>query len=115
MPYGIALSPDGKTAYVANNDDNTVSFIDTAEKKVNRTVNVGNGPYGIKVNPKNGDVYVINSNDNTVSVINGNNVVATIPIGKYSTRGLAVTPDGKLLLVTDTNNNSVHDHQYDHK
>ncbi len=107
MPYGIALSPDGTTAYVADNDDNTVSFIDTATKKVNRTVKVGNGPYGVKVNPKNGDVYVINSNDNTLSVISGNNVVATIPIGKYSTRGLAVTPDGKMLLVTDMGNNSV--------
>ncbi len=107
MPYGIALSPDGTIAYVANNEDNTVSFIDTAANKVNRTVNVGNGPYGIKVNPNNGDVYVINSNDNTMSIIRGNGVAATIPIGKYSTRGLAVTPDGTLLLVVDMNNNSV--------
>ncbi|MDX2152770.1 MAG: hypothetical protein SFV54_18655 [Bryobacteraceae bacterium] len=42
-PKGIALSPDGKRLYVANRLDDTVSVIDTAARKVVRTLSLG-GP-----------------------------------------------------------------------
>ena len=42
-PKGIALSPDGALLYVANRLDDTVSVIDTATRKVTRTIDLG-GP-----------------------------------------------------------------------
>ena len=42
-PKGIALSPDGAWLYVANRMDDTVSVIDTAARKVVRTIEMG-GP-----------------------------------------------------------------------
>lgn len=42
-PKGIALSPDGAWLYVANRMDDTVSVIDTAARKVVRTIELG-GP-----------------------------------------------------------------------
>ncbi len=42
-PKGIALSPDGSILYVANRLDDTISVIDTATRKVARTIEVG-GP-----------------------------------------------------------------------
>jgi len=106
-PYGIAMTPDGGTAYVTNYLDNTVSLINITNKKVNGTINVGKGPYGIKVNPRNGEAYVVNSDDGTISVIRDRNVVATIPAGDHTTKGLAVAPDGSCLLVANKNGDTV--------
>ena len=50
-PHGIAITPDGKTAYVANTGPNTgpggsyvVSVVDVASQTVTGTVNVGEAP-----------------------------------------------------------------------
>ena len=42
-PKGMVLSPDGALLYVANHLDDTVSVIDTATRKVTRTIGLG-GP-----------------------------------------------------------------------
>src|SRR3989440_11249736 len=34
VPYGIAISPDGSRAYVTNNQDDSVSVIDTSTNTV---------------------------------------------------------------------------------
>jgi len=43
-PKGLALSPDGAWLYVANQLDDTVSVIDTASRKVTRTIDLGGPP-----------------------------------------------------------------------
>ncbi|HUI81895.1 MAG TPA: hypothetical protein VLY24_28435 [Bryobacteraceae bacterium] len=43
-PRGVALSPDGAWLYVANRLDDTVSVIDTAARKVVRTIDLGGPP-----------------------------------------------------------------------
>jgi YVTN family beta-propeller protein len=57
-PFGVAITPDGKSAYVANHSDNTVSVIDTNPgdmhfNTVITTVGVGGGPLfvGIMASP----------------------------------------------------------------
>ena len=67
-PAGVAVSPDGATAYVANLDG-TVSVIDTATNTVTATITVGDGPSGVAVSPDGTRAYVTNSEDGTVSVI----------------------------------------------
>ena len=49
LPDAIAITPDGKTVYVANGGDamrtsDTVTPIDTATNKVGKAINVGTGP-----------------------------------------------------------------------
>jgi YVTN family beta-propeller protein len=92
-PSGVAITPDGTRAYVANtagNDqanqfDRTVSMINTARNTVVATILVGFGPNGVTVTPNGTGAYVTNSIDGTVSVIDiaSNKVVATIPVGNF--------------------------------
>ncbi len=41
LPLGVAITPDGAFAYVANNGSNTVSVIETASNTVVATVDLG--------------------------------------------------------------------------
>lgn len=43
-PYGITLSPDGKTAFVANHLGNSVSVVNTSSHQVEATIDVGHAP-----------------------------------------------------------------------
>ncbi len=50
-PGGVAITPDGNFAYVANNSSQTVSVIATASNTVTATVTVGIQPIGIAITP----------------------------------------------------------------
>jgi YVTN family beta-propeller protein len=51
-PTGLAITPDGKRVYVANNASNTVSVIDTATNTlVEPMIDVGAGPFAIAIVP----------------------------------------------------------------
>jgi YVTN family beta-propeller protein len=50
-PNGVAVTPDGKHAYVPNGFDNNVSVIDTATNTVVATVGVGSLPQGVGIVP----------------------------------------------------------------
>src|SRR5205085_4158580 len=59
QPEGIAITPDGKYAYVATQSANSVSVIDTATKPVvGPPISVGIGPYWVAITPDGADVYV---------------------------------------------------------
>jgi YVTN family beta-propeller protein len=45
--HGVVISNDGKTAYVTNSGDYSVSVIDIAGKKVKNTITAGTSPSGI--------------------------------------------------------------------
>src|SRR5262249_43818968 len=73
-PNGVAPSPDGARAYVANTVDGTISVLN-----INRsapgyytsaaTIQVGTEPYGVALTPTGKKLYVANARSNTVSVI----------------------------------------------
>lgn len=110
-PYEIALTPDGRYAYVTCGGDNTVQVIDVAKAVdlIKRTppeqrerlgntlglcrhfvvarIDVGRNPVGIVMSPDGKFAYVANHLANTVSVINTatNTVEATIDVGSAPT------------------------------
>jgi YVTN family beta-propeller protein len=46
-PWGIALSPDGKTLYSANGPSNDISVVDVATNAVVKKIKVGSSPWGV--------------------------------------------------------------------
>jgi lactonase family protein with 7-bladed beta-propeller len=62
-PIAIAVNPDGKSVYVANNHDSTLSQYDIGpggvlSPDIPATVPTGGGPSGIAVSPDGKSVYV---------------------------------------------------------
>jgi YVTN family beta-propeller protein len=48
-PWGVALTPDGKTLYTANGPSNDVSVIDTATLRVTAKIKVGDRHCGVAI------------------------------------------------------------------
>lgn len=77
-PNGIAITPNGKWAYVANNNNyslsgqDTVTVIELSSRTVYKTIKHKsfNEPYTVTINSNGTLVYVTNSGGSTVSVIN---------------------------------------------
>jgi YVTN family beta-propeller protein len=109
-PGGVAVTKDGKHAYITNPATNTVSVIDTATNTVEAAkIPVGTSPRGVGVAPDWKHAYVANVISNNVSVIDTatNTVVGTpIPVGD-SPSLVAVAPDGKHAYVTNLASNNV--------
>jgi YVTN family beta-propeller protein len=49
IPFGVAVTRDGSKVYVANEDDNTVSVIDTTKNTVIATIPVGSNPVALGI------------------------------------------------------------------
>jgi YVTN family beta-propeller protein len=81
-PFGVAVSPDGRKAYIAN-WDYTVSVINTASNTVAATVATAGNSIGIAVSPDGHRVYSANFYQQSLSVIDSdtNTAIAAIPAG----------------------------------
>ena len=60
QPDGIAITPDGRTVYVANIGSGTVTPIDTATNTPGEPVEVGVRPRAIVITPDSRTAYVVN-------------------------------------------------------
>src|SRR5260370_25184880 len=113
---GVAVTPDGSHAYVANNGSDTVSLIDTVTNQLVQPIALPPGstsPAGVVITPDGKYVYVTAMNNNnsnrliagTVSVIStATNAIVGDPITVgNSPLGISVTPDGKYVYVANTN------------
>ncbi len=106
-PFGIALRPDGRTAYVTNIDEGLVRAVDTGSKQaVGPPINVGGGPYGIAVTPDGTRVYVANGGAVAVIDTQTNFVGPPITVGN-NPRGIAISPDGMTAYVTNQTSGDV--------
>ena len=107
-PKKIALSPDGKRAFVTNSSSNTVSVIDISTSTVIDTIPVGGRPGAIAISPLGLRAYVANSSSNTVSVIDirKSTVIDTIPVGEWPW-SIAVSPNGRIIYVANVEGNSI--------
>ncbi|CAN3130609.1 Ig-like domain-containing protein [Mycobacterium sp. smrl_JER01] len=108
MPYGVAMSPDRRRAYVTDVDNRRVVVIDVASGSVVDSIRVGAAPYGITV-ANDGRAYVVNSDDGTLSVIDtATNTV--LPRKLYvgnSPTSVAANADGSRVVVTAGNDDAV--------
>jgi len=128
-PTAIAVTPDGKFLYVANQFDGTVSSfsVDTTSGALTRfaTVLVGTAPAGMAITPDGGFLYVSNSGSSSVSAFGiCNQVVSTCsdpnsPDGSLSPvagspfsaglgpSSIVATSSGKFLFVLDRQSNQI--------
>ena len=94
---GVAITPDGTRAYVANVCSDSVSVIDTVSNSVVATVVLGPSreisPFEVAITPDGTRAYFTNLGPGSVSVIDtaSNTVVATIGVGN-GPQGVAITP-----------------------
>ncbi|WP_425559808.1 hypothetical protein [Kitasatospora terrestris] len=110
---GIALSPDGRRAYVGVNvpgGDGVLEVVDTAARKVTDTVPVGRRPFDVDVSPDGATVYATDHDSFDVTAVPTATLVPRrIEVAPYGTEGglgswlkphyTAVRPsDGRLLL-----------------
>jgi YVTN family beta-propeller protein len=101
-PDWIAITQNGKTAYVTDGGDGTVTPINLLTKVPGAPIKVGNRPSGIAITPDGKTAYVTNQADGTVTPVN----LATgtpgqpITVGRHPYR-IAITPDGKTAYVTN--------------
>ncbi len=95
-PAGIAISPDGRTAYVAESTADAVSTIDVATRAWGpTTISVDPYPDGMAITPDGKQVFTSNLDDRSVSPIDAvHGTYATddgITVGNLPTR-VAFTP-----------------------
>jgi YVTN family beta-propeller protein len=110
-PFGVAITPDGATAYVTNQsgpgstDGGSVSTIDIGGGAPGAQIGaVGAGPIGVAITPDGKRAYVASRNVSTVSVIDtatSSVIGAPIAVGDEESRdrGVAITPDGSRVYV----------------
>lgn len=110
-PSYIAITPDGKHAYVANTNNGiggggTVSVIDTSTNGVVATVPVGDQPFGVAISPDGTQAWVVDFgfvNSSGISIINtsSNTVTATISSPILAALEAVFSIDGTKAYVTD--------------
>jgi YVTN family beta-propeller protein len=108
-PQAVLLSPDGRTGYVMNTGDNSISVFDTGTKGVTATIPVPNGPPQFaSISPDGVRLYVsvYDPATNAAKAVNVVDVIDTgtravthiIPVGLHPYAS-AVSPDGNTILV----------------
>ncbi len=117
-PVTVLLSRDQSQLFVANSLSDTISIVDTKTDKITATILLrpkmardlpGVTPVALALDPHNDDrLFVALGDMNAIAVldIDDTELRGYIPTGWYPS-SLAVTPDGKRLLVTNAKGTSV--------
>jgi PQQ-dependent catabolism-associated beta-propeller protein len=68
-PVGMALAPDGRTAYVALGRANHVAVVDVATRQVKAYVLVGKRPWGLALSRDGSRLYVTNGQSDDLTIV----------------------------------------------
>jgi YVTN family beta-propeller protein len=107
-PQAIAITPDGRTAYVANYGSNTVTPINTSTRQAGTPIPVGKQPRAIAITPNGRTAYVLDWGSAAVTPISTatNRAAPPIPVGSYPF-AIAIAPDGRTAYVASYGSNTV--------
>ncbi len=109
-PWGLAVSPNGKTLVAALNLADYAAVVNTRNRKV-RYVRVGHYPYGAAVTTDGRYGLVTSETQGTVSVIklSSAKVVKTVTVGPHlsNAEGIAIDPKAPLAFVANTNDDTI--------
>ena len=103
----VAITPDGKTAYVLNGGAFTVTPVSTATNTVGRPIHLPRSsfePSFIAITPDGKTAYVACQHAVVPISTATNTAGKPIPVG-FSPTAIAITPDGKTAYVVGTPNN----------
>jgi DNA-binding beta-propeller fold protein YncE len=96
-PTGVALTPSGAVAVVANFNDGTLSFVDTASMTVMGTANVGGNPRALAIS-NDGDtddfdekIYVTQFYGDAVAEMSDSGRVGKVQVVDVNTRTITAT------------------------
>jgi len=83
-PVGIAMTRDGKRAFVSLGKANHVAFVDVPTRKVTDLVLVGKRPWNVTLDKAESRLYVVNglSDDVTVVDVKGAKPIKSVPVGR---------------------------------
>src|SRR6476660_4894478 len=103
-PEGIALSADGKEAFIANEDTGQVSIVQIADGSVSESFKVGDEPEGISVTPDGKQAWATSEDAGAVYVIDlaSHQVVKSIEVGARP-RSISFLPDGSRAYIPAEN------------
>ncbi len=118
FPYGVAVSPDGKKVFTANDTNlpGSVSVIDTASSQLITTIPEPNGPTDLAFSIDGSRVYLVNSGSPSapasVIVIDATTYQTTTILtgvqGQNGYQAVAVSPKGDRVYVVDGAASSVY-------
>ena len=119
QPSGLAISPDGSMAIVANRAETSVSVLSIAGKQVRfeGKVETGDQVTHVAFTPDGRRAMINKASTDQISflAIDGSEVTLTGPdlaVGDYPYNG-EITPDGRLAIVANTGNNGRSDGNID--
>ena len=94
------MSPDGRFAYTANVNNNTISVINLQTNVATHHIPVGVNPYELGINRSGSRVYSANFSSNSVSVIDtSNNTVIRTVTGITQPMGIMTSIDDQTVYV----------------
>jgi YVTN family beta-propeller protein len=81
----VALSADGRTAYVSNWGQDSVSVIDVASGKVRGSIKVGTHPSAMSLSPSGDRLYVAVTDGDAIAVVSpaSNRLLRTFSVSPY--------------------------------
>lgn len=107
-PAHVIADPAGRLAYVTNGDDDMVSIVDLAAKRVIGSVKTGAFPHGLRMSPSAQEVHVANVKGGSISIIDAASgaLAATVRVGREPVQ-VAFAAQGRRLYVSLRAENSV--------
>lgn len=107
-PENFAISRDGQTLFVSNEDISSLSFIEVATGKAAATIKVGGEPEGVTLAPDGRLVYVTSEEEGAISVVDvaTRKLVKSFKTGRRP-RNIVFLPDGSRGYVNSENDGGI--------